>query len=158
MCSPISCSLKNFLWIAFTVPMLKLLNLHTAVFRQYQKEYCILHIAFISVVASSNKCSEFDFISLFIFLSKQNFLECTFQIMIWKLSIGSFIEIIEMYILFTFNNCARAQLAQLALRNHLNLYEVIRNFMFIMNSTIRLNESLFISLSQFLAIFISQFL
>ena len=53
-----------------TVPMLKLLSSHIAVFKQYQKKYCILHIAFISSVASSNKCSEFNFISLFHFSLK----------------------------------------------------------------------------------------
>ena len=50
--------------------MLKLLNSHTVLFRQYLKKYCLLHIVFISIVASSNKCSEFDLISPFIFLSK----------------------------------------------------------------------------------------
>ena len=49
--------------------MLKLLNLHSIIFRQYQKKYCILHIAFISSVASSSKCSKFNFILVFIFLS-----------------------------------------------------------------------------------------
>ena len=39
ICLPISFSYTN--WIAFTVPMLKLLNLHTVVFRQYQKN--LLH-------------------------------------------------------------------------------------------------------------------
>ena len=66
--------------------MLKLLNSHTDVFRQYQKKYCILHFAFIASVASSNKCSEFNLISLFILLSKRkalyNFLEFAFQIKI----------------------------------------------------------------------------
>ena len=49
---------------------LKLLNLHTVVFRQYQKN-CILHTAFISRIGSLNKCLEFNFNSLFIFLSKR---------------------------------------------------------------------------------------
>ena len=50
------------------MPVLKLLNSHTIVFRQYQKKYCIIHIAFISSIASSNKYSEFNFILLFILL------------------------------------------------------------------------------------------
>ena len=45
-----------------------------------RKKYCILHIAFISSVESSKNCSEFYFSLLFNFLSKQNFLECAFQI------------------------------------------------------------------------------
>ena len=66
--------------------MLTLLNSYAIVFRQYQKKYFIFQIEFISSVAYSNKCLEFYFISLFIFLSKQkalykhNFLECAFQI------------------------------------------------------------------------------
>ena len=85
---PISCSETDFFWIAFTVTMLKLLNSHIVVFRQYQKRHFILHIAFISRVASSNKCSELNFISLFNFflkhkaLYKENFLEHAFQIKI----------------------------------------------------------------------------
>ena len=87
-CSPILCSYINSFWIAFTAPILKPLNLHTSAFKYYQKKCCILHIAFTSSVASSNKCSEFHFISLFIFLSKhkalykQNFLENTFPVKI----------------------------------------------------------------------------
>ena len=56
-------------------------------------------------------------ISLFIFLSKrkahykQDFIEYIFQIKISGLSIGSFIEILEMYVLSALNNCARAQKA-----------------------------------------------
>ena len=40
--------LTSFFWIAFTVPVLKLLNLHTVVFMQYQKKYSVFHFAFIS--------------------------------------------------------------------------------------------------------------
>ena len=67
---------------------LKLLNSHTVVVKQHQKKYYILHIAFISSVASSHgsdKYSEFNFISLFTFLSKQKalyeqyFFEYTFS-------------------------------------------------------------------------------
>ena len=50
-----------------------LLNSHTGVFRQYQKKYCILHIAFISSLAGAKKCLEFHFFSLSNFLLKQNF-------------------------------------------------------------------------------------
>ena len=39
------------------------------------EKYCILHIAFISSIASSSKCSEFNFILLFNFPSKPSFLE-----------------------------------------------------------------------------------
>ena len=89
--SPIFCSL-NFFSIAFIVQCWSfvelhflynvevlfelhllynvevLLNLHTTVFRKYPKKYCIIHIAFISGVSSSNKCSEFH--SLFTFFFK----------------------------------------------------------------------------------------
>ena len=43
------------------------------------------------------------------------------------LSIGNFIEIIEMYVLSAYNNWATAHLTwkQLTLRNHLNLFKVI---------------------------------
>ena len=50
-----------------------------------RKKYCILHIVFISSVASSNKYSKVNLISFFIFLSKhkalykQNLLEYTFH-------------------------------------------------------------------------------
>ena len=44
--------------------MLKLLTSDTVVFRQHQKKYCILRIAFISSVASSKKCSEFNLTSI----------------------------------------------------------------------------------------------
>ena len=75
-------------------------------------------------------------ISLFIFLSKrkahykQDFIEYTFQIKISGLSIGSFIEILKMYVLSALNNCARAQIAwkQLTPLNYLNLYEFITQF------------------------------
>ena len=36
----------------------------------YQKKYCILHVPFLSSVTSSSKCSDFNFILLFIFLLK----------------------------------------------------------------------------------------
>ena len=48
------------------------------------EKHCILQISFILTVASWNKCSEFNFISLVIFLLKHkalykwNFLECVF--------------------------------------------------------------------------------
>ena len=48
--------------------MLKLLNLYTVEFRQYQKKYYILRIAF--SVAISSKYSGFNFILLLIFPSK----------------------------------------------------------------------------------------
>ena len=63
------------------VPILKLLISYTVELRQHQKKYYPLRIEFVSTVASSKKCSEFQFISLFIFLSKHkafykhNFLE-----------------------------------------------------------------------------------
>ena len=57
--------------------MFNLLNSHTVVFRQYQKKYWIIRIAFI-----------------YLFI-----LEYTFQIKIVKLSIGSFIEVTKMYVL-----------------------------------------------------------
>ena len=53
ICLLISCSLTNFLWIQFTIPMFNLLNLHTVLFRQYEKKYCIL------------KCSKFKNLTLF---------------------------------------------------------------------------------------------
>ena len=65
--------------------MFNLLNSHTVVFRQYQKKYWILRIAFIYL-----------FIYFFIYLF---ILEYTFQIKIVKLSIGSFIEVTKMYVL-----------------------------------------------------------
>ena len=106
-------------------------------------------------MASSNKCLEFNFVSLFtfsfkIFLSyevlyKQNFLEYAFQIKILKLSIGSFIEIIETYVqlvLITIN----FEFIQVFMKS-------LHNFMVIMKyGTIMLNDSLFMSSSQFVTI------
>ena len=74
--------------------MFKLLNSHTVAFRLYQKKYCILHLAFISSVASPNKCSEFHFIFVFTFLPKykalyeHKFLEQPFQITIQGFSVA----------------------------------------------------------------------
>ena len=129
--------------------MLKLLNLHTVVFRQYKKKilrfpYC----TYFKWASKFKKMFRINFISLSIFISKhkafykQNFLEYTFQRKISKLSIGSFIEIIEMYVLSVLNNRARAQLAwkQLTHRN-----QSIYNFMVIMKYR-TINGSLFISL------------
>ena len=61
---------------------------YTVAFKQYQKKLCILHIVFISSVASSNKSSEFNLILVFIFLLnhkalyKLSFLEYPFQVKI----------------------------------------------------------------------------
>ena len=62
ICVPISCGWANFFWIAFAVLILKLLNSHTVIFRQYKKKYCILHIVFISSAANSKKCSVQNFL------------------------------------------------------------------------------------------------
>ena len=62
--------------------MLELLNMCTVVFRQHQKKYLIFQFVYcILSVGRYNKCSKFNLIVLFIFLSKhktlykENFLE-----------------------------------------------------------------------------------
>ena len=123
----------NFFRTAFTVPMLKFnwicMLLYLGSIRK------ILHSPYCIYFRCSKFKQMFRIHLLFIFLSKHsfyqlNFLEHAFQIKIKKLSIGSFIEIIELYVSSTasaFNKCVTAGLAsqQSTLRNHLNLYKVI---------------------------------
>ena len=122
--------------------MLKLLNLDTVVFRQCQQNYWIIHIPFISSLPCSNKCSEFNLISLFIFLSKhktfyeQNFLIYTF----------SNKDLITLHRELNWNVC-------IVLHKKLHKMKSLLNFMVIMKyQTTMFNNSLFISLSQFVAI------
>ena len=47
ICSPILCRQTTLFSIAFTVPLLELINFCTVLFRQYQKKYFILQFLFI---------------------------------------------------------------------------------------------------------------
>ena len=58
--------------------MLKLLNSHTVVFRQYQKKYFILHNLFMSSVAYSNKFQSLISFRFSIFFQKK-FLNILFK-------------------------------------------------------------------------------
>ena len=80
ICSPILFGWTNFFWNAFTVEGTEFA--HYCVWAVSQKLLHPPYIEFISSVASSNKCSGFNFMSLFNFLSKQNCLEYDFQIKI----------------------------------------------------------------------------
>ena len=72
--------------------------------------FSILHLFQVQQV-QKNVCNLISFCLLFFFkhkaLYKQNFLKSTFQVKIWRLSVGRFIEIIEGCLLYALNYCAR---------------------------------------------------
>ena len=114
--------------------LIHLVQLHIVVFRQYEKKYCILHIAFIpSELATSNNCSELiSFWFSFFFQNTRLFINriflSTFQIKIWKFSISN---LIQTYAQSALNNCARAQLVCKQLirwKEPFNLYKVNTKF------------------------------
>ena len=99
---------------------LKLLNLHTVVFRQYQKKlYC--HTAFISRIVSLSKCLEFNFNSLFIFLSKCKALSLIETIEMCNVCIITFKKLHESSVSFKTINTSKVHM------NSLHYFMVIMN-------------------------------